>query len=96
MNRVEQAAAKLAQLLMNAQTVPPTPTDRVARMAYVQAQLAQASAEAIVELLAHKNIISASELDRFLIEKYETARARYERPKLIVPAGSTGLNGGGS
>lgn len=60
----------------------------VAIMAYAQAMQALASAQAIITLLKHKNIISENEIEGALAHSYATYSSRMETRQgsgLIIP-----------
>lgn len=61
----EQLAAALGRVVSN------TRQEKVAGMAYLQAALAQAAVQALIDLLRHKNIFSKEEIDRALSRAYE-------------------------
>lgn len=61
----EQLAAAVGRV------VGQTRTEKVAGLAYLQATLAQAANQALINILKRHNIISDSELERTLAEVYD-------------------------
>jgi hypothetical protein len=62
----EQLAAALGRVTAN------TRTEKVAAMAYLQASLAQAAVQALIDLLRQQNVISQERIQEALNDAYDT------------------------
>lgn len=78
-----KAANELVQVLMTRMSQM-TPMDLVGS-AFIQGQMAQASIQAIVNLLKTKNVVGIAELEKALADSYEQCAKAFKQQGLALP-----------
>lgn len=81
----QRAAEELQRMLL--QKLDGRKALDIAVLAYVQAAMANAALQGLIELLVHKNVISANELSAALSRGYFRAQAKIEAAQspIIMP-----------